>query len=227
MDQQEIKPIIIFGTSGAAKEIYYLIKQYNRSCSKVKYNIVGFIAESEEMTGQEVCDGIKTVACDDSMERYLAGYKEINGVIQFGNPALKKKVAAGAAKYGMLKFPNLIHPQVIYEEDCLNIGIGNVIAAGTVIACNAQIGNFNLINRSCTIGHDFDIGNFNTVNPGSVISGNVSIGDECLLGAGCVVLEHHSICSNVVLGAGAVLTKDIDHPCTLTGVPAKPRSLPL
>lgn len=216
------RPLIIFGTSGAAKEIYYLVKQYNSLCKEQKYSILGFVAETEAEVGNEICDGVAAVISDTTIKTLLHRYDIIYGIIQFGEPSLKMMIVEKMKKYQNLKYPNIIHPSVIYDECALQIeGVGNIISAGSIIACNAKLGSFNLINRSCTIGHDFQLGDGNTINPGSVISGGVTIEDKCLIGAGSVILEKLSICSNTIIGAGGVLTKNIEIPGTYVGIPAK------
>lgn len=215
------KPLIIFGTSGAALEIYYIIKQCNNIETGCLYEILGFISESEENVGQTVCEDAKIIASDSTIENLLKKYDKLYGTIQFGNPQLKRKIVNKMKKHKNLEYPNIIHPSVLYEKDIVSMGEGNVIAAGSIIACNAVLGNFNLINRSCTIGHDFALGNQNTINPGSIISGNVNIGNHCLLGAGSIILEAKTICDNAVIGAGAVLTKSVDRAGIWTGIPAR------
>lgn len=219
--RDSIKPLIIFGCSGAAKEIFYLIKQYNASSNDKAYDVLGFISSADKEIGTEVCDGVTVIASDCNISSILQKYKKVCAVIQFGNPQLKNKIIKKMKAFSSLEYPNIIHPNVTYEKDLVLMGEGNIIAAGTQIACNAEIGSFNLINRSCTIGHDFTLGSGNTINPGSIISGNVTVGDNCLLGAGSVILEKITICSDTVIGAGGVLTKCVTNPGVFVGVPAR------
>lgn len=219
--RDDIKPLIIFGSSGAAKEIFYLIKQYNAFNNDKAYEVLGFISSSDSEIGTEVCGGVTVIASDCNISSILRKYKKLCAVIQFGNPQLKNKIIKKMKVFPGLEYPNIIHPNVMYDKDLVLMGEGNIIAAGTQIACNAEIGSFNLINRSCTIGHDFKLGSGNTINPGSIISGNVTVGDKCLLGAGCVILEKINICSDTVIGAGGVLTKCVTNPGVLIGVPAR------
>ena len=216
-------PILIFGTGGAARDIYYWIKQCNKTPEfngKI-FEAIGFVSGSPEEKGNIVADGMTVVACDDELEHIVASYKQLGAVLSFGFPHVKETVYRKISRHRNIVFPSIIHPSVIYDKDAGTIGQGNIIGAGTIIASEFCIGDFNYISINSTLGHDIKIGSFNAINPMATISGNVKIGDKCLIGAGAAVLQELTVADGVTLGAGAVLTKDANKDALLVGVPAK------
>lgn len=213
--------IIIFGTGGASREVYYLIKQLNRNHAEPKFIVEGFVENDSSLLGKKVCDEVKVVTYDQLLEDYLGDFKRIGIIIPIADSFIKEKIYTKLKPFNNVVFPNIIHPSVIYEEDIIEMTKGNIICAGTVIGSHLSLGSFNLINRNCTIGHDVRIGNYNTINPMCAISGDVTVNDNSLLGVGSIILQGLRIPSKVTIGAGAVLTTDAEFGKTYVGVPAK------
>ena len=215
-------PLILFGTGGASKEVYYLIEQINKVSQDEKYEILGCIEEDEKKVGELAFSKINVIATDENVQSLISNYEQVAIVIPIGDPKIKKKIFEKIDSYNCenILYPNLIHPNAIVDSTLVKMDQGNIISAGVVMACDIELGNFNLINRSCTIGHDVSIGNFNTLNPMATISGDVHIGNDNLIGAGAIVLQGISIGDNITVGAGAVVTKDVEESVTVVGIPA-------
>ena len=212
-------PVVIVGSAGSSKEIYFIIQKINASDADIEYEVLGFIEQNSQSPGLELFDQQRVIGTDDTMAELASDYPEIGVILPLANPKLKEALHQKYKKIPNAVFPNIIHPSAIFEGDC-QMGIGNIISAGCVLACDLKIGNFNLLNRCCTTGHDVRFGDYNTVNPSVVISGNVTVKDRCLMGVGCIVLQGLIVERDAVLGAGAVLTKNADQGETLVGIPA-------
>lgn len=215
------KPLFIFGAGGASKEIYVLIKHINANKKDIKHEVIGFVENSESSIGMHVIDNCDVVASDGMFGEYIANYELVEVAVPIGEPNIRKKIVDRLFSYGNIQFPNFIHPSVIYDTSLLELGVGNIIAAGNVIGCNATLGDFNYINRSSTIGHDFDIGSYNTINPGCNISGNVKISSQSFVGTGSTILQNIEIGDNVIIGGGAVVIESVNNNMKKVGVPAK------
>ena len=74
-----------------------------------------------------------------------------------------KKIQTKISVNKHLKYPNLIHPNVVGDWERIKIGIGNVICASNTLTTNIVFGDFNIVNLDCTIGHDVVIGNYNVI----------------------------------------------------------------
>ena len=212
-------PVIIVGTGGASKETYYLIKKINLF-AKESFLIVGFMEKDSCRIGDVVFDDQIIICSDETLGAFVLNYDRIGMVIPLSDPKSKQRIYQVSQSYQNIIYPNIVHPSVIIEGET-QMGIGNIISAGSVLACDLKIGDFNLINRCCTTGHDVIIGDFNTLNPSAVISGNVTIGSKCMIGAGAVVLQGLTVEDESVLGAGAVLANNASQGSTLVGIPAK------
>ena len=66
------------------------------------------------------------------------------------DPKIKKKIfqKIESSNCENILYPNLIHPNAIVDSTIVKMDHGNIISAGVVMACDIELGTFNLINRS-------------------------------------------------------------------------------
>lgn len=213
-----MKDIAILGAGGQAKETAFLLEEINRALSEPEWNILGYIDNDLEKKGSY--NGKYAIIGD---EDYLVTHDEtIYAVIGIGWPDIIGKIHNKLRCYEHIHFPNLIHPNVIIDNNGVRMGEGNIICAGGVLTTDITIGLCNVFNRCITCGHDVVIGNHCVFNPGVNISGGVIIEDGCLLGAGAIILQNLAIGKGATIGAGAVVTRNVPAGVTVTGVPAEP-----
>lgn len=214
-------PIVIFGSSGISKEVFHIINQINIYNNVKVYNFLGFVEDIESKIGNEVIEGFKVITSDSKFQRFCNKFPMLGVVIPNGIPKVKLLIYNKICCIENLVYPNIIHPNVNFDHETVLFGHGNIIASGTSLTCNIQMGNFNLINLNSTIGHDAKLGHFNVINPLVSVSGNVNIKDLCLIGTGANILQQLTINNNGTVGAGAVVVKDVDDSTTVVGIPAK------
>ena len=207
-----MKDIVIVGSGGFAKEVTFLIEDINKYNNT--WNILGFVDNDKEKK-----NGKYFVVLNDV--ELLNINKEINVVFGIGDSDLISKLSNIFSENENIKFPNLIHPNVIGDFDRINLGKGNIICASNIFTTDINIGSFNIFNLNNTVGHDAIIGNFNIVNPTCNISGGVNLENKILLGTGSQVLQYVNITSRTIIGAGAVVTKNITESGVYVGSPAK------
>ena len=118
-----------------------------------------------------------------------------------------------------LTFPSLIHTTA-YVSPMATIGEGAFIGANAVVASNADVGNFSLINRGATIGHDAIVESSVVVGPSANTASWVRLGEGCVLGIGCTVIEKIRIGVGAYVAAGAVVLNDVAPGCLVAGIPA-------
>ncbi len=116
--------------------------------------------------------------------------------------------------------PNVIHHNTEFSATT-QLGIGNMINTGVVIAGHSSIGNFCSINRNSSIGHHTYIGNFCTINPNSTICGGIKIEDNVTVGASATIIDGLTIGENSIIGAGSVVVNNIPPNSVVMGVPGK------
>lgn len=210
-----MKPLYIVGAGGAAKEIYLLIKEINRS--KPIYDFKGFIDVSQKQY-------LKIGSSQFTVEKesgFLNNYtQEAAVVFGLGDANRLKKIVEQYKTKSNLEFPNIIHPDVNLDESVL-LAKGNIITSQCIFTVDITLGSFNYINRGVHIGHDCTIRSYNVINPCAVISGGVNIEDENLVGTNATILQYLNIGSKNIIGAGALLTKDVTNKSRMIGIPAK------
>lgn len=143
-------------------------------------------------------------------------------VIAIGDVEAKHQVIKRLHSNNHLHFPTLIHPHALLQDpSSISIGYGCVIAAGTILTADIQIGAHVLVNLLCTIGHGTTIDEGCSIMPGVNIAGNVSVGKQVLIGSGANLLADIKVGDRSRVGAGAVVTKSVEPSITVVGVPAR------
>ena len=206
-----MKKIVIVGSGGFAKEVAFLIEEINNKSNN--WNFLGYIDENIGTYNGKY----KIFESDKWLEKVN---EEINVVFGIGNPGLVRSLSTKFAQNDKLKFPTLIHPNVIGDWERISMGNGNIICAGNIFTTDIKIGTFNIINLDCTIGHDTIIGDYNVINPSVNLSGGVILSNEILIGTGAQILQYKKITDNTIIGAGAVVTKNIIESGVYVGSPA-------
>lgn len=197
-----MKDIVIIGAGGLGRETEWLIERINNSKQEKEWNILGYVDDNIPK-GQNVRHSSVIYNIDDLLNIDSKTYV----VIAIANVYVRKKIYEKLKENSNLEFPNLIDPTVTMGD--VELGIGNIICANSLLTIDVKVGNFTIINFNCTIAHNSELGNFISIHPNANISGNVHINDNVEIGTGTQITQLKSVCSNVVIGAGSVIVKSI------------------
>lgn len=208
-------PIVIFGTSGNSKEVLYIVEGINKKCSTSVYDIKGFVSENKNQVGNNIHNH-KVICCDDTLEEYICNLPVVGVIIPVTKYTIKRKIVDRLKEYNNIVFPNIIaSTTIITDEKNFKIGVGNIIAEGSILTCDVEIGDFNFINNGCTIGHEVKIENYCAINPLVSISGNVTIKSDVLIGASSSIKQGIVVEEKATVGLGAFVVKDVEASSTM------------
>ena len=201
----------IIGCGGLAKEVLFLSKEVFGSTS----NFQGFIDVNPKVVEITIGDYSYPVFDQEFVIPNLQ--PDCNMYIGIAN---SEKISIITQRFARFNFPNLIHPNVIYDKEYVNLGIGNIISPGCIFTIDISIGSFNFFNTRVTLGHDVKIGSFNVFQPNVQISGFVKIGHGNTFGLNSSVLQLKKIGNYNNIGANSLLMKNISDKKRYFGVPA-------
>ncbi len=170
-DDSFIKPLVIWGCGGHAREVLHL-------CKQIGVEVVGFLDERPDWKGKIVDDVPVLGDLPDILPLQNQVMIVCAGV---GDPALKKRFVEKTKKAGFQFADSLVHPSV-FISNRNQLGIGSIICEGTIITTNVVIKDFVIINRGVNISHDDQIEDYVTVSPGVNIAGNVTIKEGAYIG---------------------------------------------
>ncbi|MGB0895406.1 MAG: acetyltransferase [Parashewanella sp.] len=202
-----MRPILIVGAGGFAKEIIWLAHDCNRK-------ILGVLDDNEAQHGSKI-QGVKVLGGIDLLSKFDA---EI--IVAIGNPRVRARVVNRIESLIEPNYATLIHPSVKYSNT-VQFSEGCMICAGTILTTDVKVGRHVILNLNVTVGHEVDLGNFVTVAPMAAISGNVFVNDISEIGTGACIKQGLIIEHGSMLGMGGVLTKNIPANTVFAGNPAK------
>ncbi|MGV8934774.1 MAG: NeuD/PglB/VioB family sugar acetyltransferase [Gallionellaceae bacterium] len=214
---------VIFGASGFAKEVEFIITRLISS-GDIDEQIRYFVAADDDDKIGQFIRGIPVISESEFYEKFSR--IKVSCYIAIGSPKIKEKIVSRLKKEATVNFPFLIDPSVTYDKRPAAVLCqeGSIICGHSILTTDINVGAFSHINIDCTIGHDSVIGEYATLSPGVHISGKVKIGKGVFIGTGAVILEDILIENDASIGAGAVVTKNVREKSTVIGVPAKERS---
>lgn len=210
-----MKKIYIIGNGGLAKEVCFLIEEINRN--SLSYDFSGFIAHGNST--DFILIGSKKYPVFDE-NNFIADpvNKSALIVIGIGDPQIIAKIAK---RFNNFQSVNLIHPNVIFSTDSVQMGTGNIICNNCTLTVDISIGSFNIFNVGAFVGHDTIIGNCNAFMPRTQVSGSVQMGDQNFVGMNASLLQGISIGNNNKIGAHSFVMNSIPDNSCVIGTPAK------
>ena len=195
---------------GAGNFVNDIVDAVESKSQRAEFLVLNMTLEKKIL--EKIPRSIKIVHLNDfspSTDFYIFGF-----INQNKNPFLENLKKLG------LSYPNLIH-KFSYVAKTVEMGQGNFIGAGVVLAPNVKLGDFNFVNRSVSIGHGTEILHFNHFGPGCTVAGECKIGNRNFLGVQSAIINNVTIKDDITVGAGGIVIKDILESGTYAGVPAR------
>lgn len=206
-----MKPLVIIGSGGQAREIAWLIEDNN--IDKPEWEILGYVSKDIDSEQQRY----PVLGNDDWFWKHL---DLVYAVCAVGDPKLRKKITNKLKQNTNIVFPPLISRHAIVSSSSI-IGEGSIVCAGSIITTDVSVGKFVICNPGCTISHDAKVADYVTINAGTRVSGNVTIQEGAYLGVNSCTIQGIQIGRKSIIGAGAAVIRDIPDCCTAVGVPAR------
>lgn len=212
-----MQQIAIYGSGGFGREAAWLIEACNDS--DPRFDIVGFIDDDVTLHGS-IVNGLRVFGLAEVADKFPGA--EV--VAALGSPRQRQGIVERAGALGF-QFPSLVHPRV-ERSRWMEIGVGTIVFAGSILSTNVRLGNFVQVNPGCTIAHDAILDDYASLAPGVHISGFVHLGSRAYVGTGAVIINGSpakplTVGDDAVIGAGACVTKSVAAGVTVVGVPAR------
>ena len=209
-------PLFIIGAGGFGREVFSIIEAIESDGQKL--NFQGFIDDAPSQSHRERVSALGS--CMAGSIRDLRRRTEpFSTVIAVGSPSRRQTIATLLSNCPV-SYATLIHPHTSIGRE-VRFAEGTIVAAGSRLSTNIEIGRHVHIDQNATVGHDSVLGHFSRLNPQACISGAVSVGQGSLVGANATILPGLKVGNGAIVGAGAVLTRDVPAGAIVKGVPAR------
>jgi sugar O-acyltransferase (sialic acid O-acetyltransferase NeuD family) len=209
-------PLFIIGAGGFGREVFSIIEALEGSGSLP--HPAGFIDDAPSAADLDRVNalGSRVVGSVDDLIRRTEPF---SAVLAIGS-ASNRETIAGLLSHSSVTFPVIVHPDTSLGCD-VRLAEGVVVAAGSRLSTNIEVGRFVHIDQNAVVGHDCNLGDFSRLNPQACVSGGVTIGRGALVGANATVLQGLDVGGDSIVGAGAVVTHTVRSATTVKGVPAR------
>ena len=199
--------VIIIGSSGHAKVI---IDALNKTAGN---EVIGLIDDFRPIG--ETTLGIPVIGKVDDIKIH----KELNcsWIIGIGDNKQRHRIYSKLMEL-KLNYINVIHPSAIMGSD-VDLGVGNFIAAGSIINSGTRIGNHCIVNTGAQLDHDNTLGDFVSIAPKAALAGNVTVERGSYIGMGANILQKITVGRQTVIGAGSLVNRSIPRFKVAYGVP--------
>lgn len=210
-------PIVVFGAGGFGREVVVLLRDIERA-EPGSWELIGFVDDA--VPNLALCSALGVPYLGDRADAEAKAPGGTHFVAAIGSSHARKSVSEDLVSMGWNP-AILVHPSA-WIGDCVTLGPGSVVCAGSILTTNISFGQGGQINLSCTVGHDVVAGEYVTLSPAVSLSGAVTLGDLATVYTRAAVNPGISIGAEAVVGAGAVVAKEVPPGVTVVGVPAKP-----
>lgn len=119
------------------------------------------------------------------------------------------------------RFASVIHPGATLSNQCLQLGEGVQVMAGTVVNSHCDIRDNVLLNTGSIIEHDCRIGAHTHVASGATLCGGCEVEEGAHIGAGSTIIQGIRIGAGAIIAAGTVVIKDVKPMTMVAGVPGR------
>jgi acetyltransferase EpsM len=207
-----MKNIFFYGCSGFFKEQFVWVKDF-LSSNKNQYTLAGIIDDPKSIyLKKDNFSGLNIFKLSE-----IPKYNDIEIHLSIGEPVLRERAIEELKEYKIFSY---YHPSAVVSP-YTKIGKGVTISPKTIIAGDAIIGDYNVLNFGSMVSHDCIINQNNIFSPGVKIMGNCKIGNNNFFGVDAKMIPATEVIDRNRIGANCVITKNFSSDHVLVGTPAK------
>lgn len=177
-------PLFIIGAGGFGREVFSIIEAL-QSFGSVPH-LAGFIDDNPSAADLERVAVLEPRVVG-SVHDLIGRTEPFSAVLAIGS-AFSRETIAGLLEHSPVTFPVLVHPDTTIGRD-VRLAEGVVVAAGSRLSTNIQVGKHVHIDQNAAVGHDCSLGEYSRLNPQACLSGSVTIGRGALVDANATVLN--------------------------------------
>lgn len=207
-----MKHLLIIGARGCGRGTYETattMEYYGK-----KFDIKGFLDDNTEaLKGFE---GYPPIL--DSVEHYEIQPDDVF-VCALGDVKYKKKYVQMILDKGG-EFMNVIHKDAFVSKFA-KLGKGCIIGTFAKIDCNANIGDFVIIQDHVTVGHDSRVGDYSILDCYCFMGGFATLGDSVTMHTRSTLIPHKTIHDGAIINVASVVIYDVKPNCVMMGNPAR------
>ncbi len=210
--------IIVIGGKGSAVVIAEQI--YDTQIKMGTVEFLGF-AFDDESFGNEINGFPILCKTYEAYERYKSD-EDVKFIFALYRPDLIEERIKLRDGYNIPKerFANFIH-HTAFVAKSVQMGVGNVVLANSVINCNVKMGDYNTIQSNVLIGHDNTIGDSNFITGHCAVGSNNEIGNGCFIGLNSSINNYISIGNYAFVGMASNVIKSVPQNAMVYGNPAR------
>lgn len=208
-------PLFIIGAGGFGREVFSIIEALENSGVP---HPAGFIDDAPSAADMDHVGALGSQVVG-SVADLIGRTEPFSAVLAVGSASAREAIARRLAQ-SPVTFPVLVHPDTTIGSK-VRLAEGVVVAAGSRLSTNIDVGRHVHIDQNAAVGHDCHLSDFSRLNPQACVSGAVTIGRGALVGAGATVLQGLDVGDGATIGAGAVVTRPVPSTATVKGVPAR------
>lgn len=207
-----MKNLYIVGAGGMGREVLNFIQDVHANGGP-KWNVMGFLDDTENPLGSRECDFGVVGTIKDFMPQ-----KDDVLVMGIADPAAKKQLASMLRNRGA-KFETIVFPGSYIGRHCA-MGEGCILYGGCGLTVNVKLGDF-VTMLGCGIGHDVQVGNYCTISAFTHIMGRVKVGEGVFIGANAAIGPGVEVGDDAYVCMGSMVMGDVAPHAKVLGNPAR------
>lgn len=211
-----MKNLIIIGTGGFAREIYWHAPDCVGFGSD--WTVKGFLDGDVKLSAEEYQRLPSDVPVLGDIDGYEIAEDDVFACA-IGTPAVRKKLVEKILPRGA-EFINVIHRRSTIMPRT-KLGRGVVICSGNGISDLVELGDFVVINNVTCLGHDVRVGDYTCIMAHVEIGGGTIIGNEVFIGSQVAIAPKSKIGDGAFVGIGSVVLRRVKAGAKVFGNPAR------
>ena len=210
-----MKPIIIYGNSTMAKQVYLDAAQHD---SELK--IAAFCASDEFLRGEQLFCDVPLVKESEVLQEYSPDKYDMLSCVDAPSRLRNRIMVYEKLKSMGYNLINYVSPAANISP-LAKLSENNVFFAHCHVYFDASFGHSNTVRSTAIVGHEVVVGSGTNISEGAVIGGNAQIGDSCWIGMNGTINNRVVLANDTLVASGAVVMQSTRQGFSYIGNPAK------